>query len=658
METLLYILKSATALSILFIGYSVLMRKETNFKLHRQVLWAIVILSLILPAFTVSIPHKEVQQLNTSMENVHTQENIEQEAENAQLIVETIKTEEPNTFQLSQIIPYLKWLYFIGFVLFTLFLLVQLLFIILTVIRTLKVKDGNFRLIQLKQVRSPFSFLNWIFIPQNEEIKNIDQIIEHEKIHASQLHSIDVFVIELLAAAMWFNPFVWMMRRQFKLVHEYLADEGALGTGIDKLQYQALLLNHAVEERLISLSSGFNPVNRLTGTHFIKKRMTMISTNKSKQKTTWRLIGIIPLGFILVISVLLANQIFPEPVKASEPESDFPEIPSQISTSLISNEDNVSLAIEENKPTADNSGENESVQPPVQISERKANDDKHEKLLNDIKSQISGNSMVLIAYSDKEGNLDTKFMEVENSLTTEQLNELKSIDPVTIKKVQVIKGEAASTMKDMVKPEDLNTNTNSGFEKNLSQNEIVTAVQPVKMNVLFAGIENPVTVAVSDIPSNELTINITNGKYKKMGSGSYYITPSKPGNLRVHIMHLGKEIGITEFRVKMLPNPVVKVNNQKRGAISKKLLVAQHGVVAVMEDFDFDATFKVTSFTVSTTSNGYTHEEISNSNKFTQKQKGLMMDLQRGDRIFITDIKAVGPTGKTRNLASIDFIIK
>ncbi len=49
-----------------------------------------------------------------------------------------------------------------------------------------------------------------------------------------------------------------MMRKSLQLVHEYQADEGALSTGIDKLKYQALLVNQVAEERLVSLSTGFN----------------------------------------------------------------------------------------------------------------------------------------------------------------------------------------------------------------------------------------------------------------------------------------------------------------------------------------------------------------------------------------------------------------
>lgn len=106
---------------------------------------------------------------------------------------------------------------------------------------------------------NPFSFFGWIFIPgdclKDEESGNI---IIHEGIHASQYHSADNILVELTAALMWFNPIVWMMKRSVHLLHEYLADEGTLGRGIDRLRYQSLLLNQVAEGSLISLSSSFN----------------------------------------------------------------------------------------------------------------------------------------------------------------------------------------------------------------------------------------------------------------------------------------------------------------------------------------------------------------------------------------------------------------
>jgi gliding motility-associated protein GldM len=102
---------------------------------------------------------------------------------------------------------------------------------------------------------------------------------------------------------------------------------------------------------------------------------------------------------------------------------------------------------------------------------------------------------------------------------------------------------------------------------------------------------------------------------------------------------------------------VAKVNDQRDGAIPKALLLAQLGIVADMENFEFDLQFKVTQFSVSTIRNGYVVDAASNNNLFTEEQKDLMRGTVRGQRVFIQDIQAVGPDGRTRSLGSITLLV-
>ncbi len=78
-----------------------------------------------------------------------------------------------------------------------------------------------------------------------------------------------------------------MMKRSFHLLHEYLADEGTLGRGIDRISYQSLLINQATEGRLISFSSSFN--------NSLKKRMIMMTNGTKMKNTRGRVMFMIPL---------------------------------------------------------------------------------------------------------------------------------------------------------------------------------------------------------------------------------------------------------------------------------------------------------------------------------------------------------------------------
>jgi hypothetical protein len=77
------------------------------------------------------------------------------------------------------------------------------------------------------------------------------------------------------------------------------------------------------------------------------------------------------------------------------------------------------------------------------------------------------------------------------------------------------------------------------------------------------------------------------------------------------------------------------------------------GIVADMENFEFDLQFKVTEFTVATIRGGYVVDAKSNSNLFTDEQKELLRGTVRGQRVYIQDIQAVGPDGRRRSLGSI-----
>ena len=163
-----------------------------------------------------------------------------------------------------------------------------------------------------------FPFFRWIFIPKDiEDRDEMESIIIHESVHVTQHHSADNLLIGFTAALMWFNPLVWMMKKSFHLIHEYLADEGTIGSGIDRLRYQAFLINHVAEERVHPGSSGFNQ-------SLIKKRMIMMTRDKNKLQKKGRILVMIPLSLILISTTGFINGMFPgEPTRVPVPEYNY-----------------------------------------------------------------------------------------------------------------------------------------------------------------------------------------------------------------------------------------------------------------------------------------------------------------------------------------------
>jgi hypothetical protein len=157
-----------------------------------------------------------------------------------------------------------------------------------------KEKRSTFIIVWNNRHKKPFSFFNLLFLNRayvTEEQQ--EQIIAHEKVHMLQYHSIDIILAELVAAITWFNPIVWLFRNSVQLVHEYLADAGVLETGVDKLQYQALLLNQVAETELVTLYSGFNQSS-------INKRFIMMRKNHPHQASRYKLLLLIPVTALLL----------------------------------------------------------------------------------------------------------------------------------------------------------------------------------------------------------------------------------------------------------------------------------------------------------------------------------------------------------------------
>ena len=204
--------------------------------------------------------------------------------------------------------------------------------------------------------------------------------------------------------------------------------------------------------------------------------------------------------------------------------------------------------------------------------------------------------------------------------------------------------------------------TSYKFEEDYIVSEPQVVVSPTKMNVFYAGVDNPVSVSAPGFTAENVRATVDNGVLIKNGKG--YIARPKVVGKDANVLVEGKMDGkwrplkSVEFRVKPIPDPVAMVAGKNGGSINKNLLAVQTGVDAVMDGFDFDLKFKIKSFTVSTQVKGFTRDEKSNSDYFTPAQVKLLKNLRRNQKVYIEDIKAAGPDGSIRNLPAISFRVK
>lgn len=199
------------------------------------------------------------------------------------------------------------------------------------------------------------------------------------------------------------------------------------------------------------------------------------------------------------------------------------------------------------------------------------------------------------------------------------------------------------------------------FQEEYMVAEANAVISPTKMNVFYLGVDNPVSISVAGVPADKVSAAITNGGIRKMGSG-YVVNPTQIGNALVtvsaEIDGKKRSMGNMEFRVKPIPDPVPKVAGRKGGSVDRNTLLAQMVVLADLENFDFDARFVVTGFTVAANVRGFNQESATTSNKITEAQKNIIRNMNKGDKVYFQDIKAVGPDGKTRELSTLYFKIQ
>ncbi len=143
---------------------------------------------------------------------------------------------------------------------------------------------------------SPFSFFNYIFYnPRLFEPNELHSVLEHEKVHARQYHTLDILFLELLKIVFWFNPILWLYKNAVKQNLEYLADRYAIAGTKNKKSYQYLMLKQAVEKEEFSLTNSF--YNSL-----IKKRIVMLNQNQSKKINVLKTLLVAPLLGLLLAS--------------------------------------------------------------------------------------------------------------------------------------------------------------------------------------------------------------------------------------------------------------------------------------------------------------------------------------------------------------------
>ena len=115
----------------------------------------------------------------------------------------------------------------------------------------------GYSLVRSSKVQAPCSFAKTIFMPTSISGSEEELILRHEKAHIYHGHFVDVWIIELMTRLLWFNPILWLTRKELRNIHEFEADHEVLTSGADVSVYQTLLLAQVMDNGS-TYANGFN----------------------------------------------------------------------------------------------------------------------------------------------------------------------------------------------------------------------------------------------------------------------------------------------------------------------------------------------------------------------------------------------------------------
>ncbi len=183
-------------------------------------------------------------------------------------------------------------------------------------------------------------------------------------------------------------------------------------------------------------------------------------------------------------------------------------------------------------------------------------------------------------------------------------------------------------------------------------------VSPDKMNVFYIGVDNPITVSGAGIAKEKISATIDGqGSLRKDKDGSYIASVTTPGKVKVNVFYEPKpgerkNLGSKEFRVKKIPDPIAKFAGTASGRVNAATLRNQKGVIAALDNFDFEAKFQVIKFSLGVTkkSGDYIGCAPAKDAYLTEEMKSALEGLRPKEKVFIDEITVREPGGGSRKL--------
>jgi len=281
-----YIIKFSISLAVVYLFYQLVLRRLTFYNWNRVYLFGYVMICFFIPFIDISGALKQNKLAESEMMNWLPFFQLKN----------TIASQDAGI----SILNIISMMIVAGIIFMTIRLIVQFFSFRKLLKNATLISNNGIYLYQVDKEIIPFSFGNAVFI--NKDLHNeleLQEIIRHEIVHVRQRHSFDIILGEIICMVNWFNPFAWLIRKAIRQNLEFIADNKVLDNGVDRKQYQYLLLK-VIGNNHFSIAAKFNFSS-------LKKRIAMMNKLKSTKLNLLRFLFVLPL--IAVILVSFRNEI-------------------------------------------------------------------------------------------------------------------------------------------------------------------------------------------------------------------------------------------------------------------------------------------------------------------------------------------------------------
>ena len=400
---LVFILKSAITLALLYSCFFILLSKETFHRFNRVMLLGIMVAAFVVPMLHITTEHPTI--IN---EEVQLIENMTDRG--IVFIYEDEATEPQPQINWVQV---MMWVYLTGVAVMLMITLIQVINLVRLMHKGIQQKDeqGN-TIILINGEIPPFSIFHFIVMSVKDYESGRQYILTHEQEHIRLGHSYDLLLMQVLKTIQWFNPFVWFISRDLKTIHEYEADQAVINQGIDAKQYQLFLVKKVVGNRLQPFTNNLNHGS-------LKKRIAMMYQKKSNRWLMLKALFAIPV-------IALTISAFATPAAMKPVEDLVKTIEEQTSPSFVlqdeqTTQNNLTLTLSQEEGTESSPlGGDKSGVPdikPGQVLTGQVTDEKGEPLQTaNVTEQDEQGRIYANAVTDINGNFSIKIVSPEHNI--------------------------------------------------------------------------------------------------------------------------------------------------------------------------------------------------------------------------------------------------